>query len=241
MAVDKQQIIDVALLGLGTPGLTFVPTGLGPWFADGVEDHPFDLEAAAALLDSAGYLDSDGDGVRECRADQSCDDLTFRLNYATDIDTAPRGRAAVELVGRDRRRRSRSRASTRTRSPPCAARTSTTTSSSGGGSATPIRASCSASRCVTRSTPASPSRATATRATTRCSRAGGRDRPRRTHRAGARDAADPDRRPALHRDLLRAQRAGLPQRPVHRLARFRALADRTVGQQLTRPVIRPVD
>lgn len=90
MAVDKQQTIDVVLLGLGTPGLTFVPTGLGPWFAEGVQDHPFDLDAAAALLEDAGYTDSDGNGIRECRADQDCDDLTFRLNYATDIDTAPR-------------------------------------------------------------------------------------------------------------------------------------------------------
>ncbi len=39
-----------------------------------------------------GYEDTDGDGIRECLADQDCPtgDLTFRFNYADDIDTAPR-------------------------------------------------------------------------------------------------------------------------------------------------------
>lgn len=94
-AVDKQQIIDVALLGYATPGLTLIPRGLGPWFADDVEDYRFDLDAAGAQLEAAGYVDEDGDGIRECLPDQDCDDLTFRFNFANDIDTAPR---EVELI-----------------------------------------------------------------------------------------------------------------------------------------------
>lgn len=89
-ATDKQQIIDVATLGTASPGLSMVPPGLGDYFASDVEDYAFDVEAANALLDDAGYEDSDGNGVRECLADQDCDDLTFRFNYADDIDTAPR-------------------------------------------------------------------------------------------------------------------------------------------------------
>jgi peptide/nickel transport system substrate-binding protein len=91
-AVDKQQIIDVATLGTGSPGLSLVPPGLGEFFASDVEDYAFDVEAANALLDEAGYEDSDGNGVRECLADQDCPtgDLTFRFHYADDIDTAPR-------------------------------------------------------------------------------------------------------------------------------------------------------
>jgi peptide/nickel transport system substrate-binding protein len=98
--VDKQQLIDIALLGLGAPGLGLVPTGLGDWFASELvpDDYAFDLAAGNRLLDDAGYADSDGDGVRECPDGADCGptgDLTFRWNYPTDSDTAPR---VAELV-----------------------------------------------------------------------------------------------------------------------------------------------
>jgi peptide/nickel transport system substrate-binding protein len=89
-AVDKQQIIDVATLGTASPGLSLVPPGLGDFYASEIEDYAFDVDAANALLDDAGYADSDGDGIRECLDDQDCENLTFRFNYADDIDTAPR-------------------------------------------------------------------------------------------------------------------------------------------------------
>ena len=82
----------MATLGTAAPGLSMVPPGLGDYYASEVEDYAYDVDAANALLDDAGYEDSDGDGVRECLADQECEtgDLTFRFNYADDIDTAPR-------------------------------------------------------------------------------------------------------------------------------------------------------
>lgn len=89
-AIDKQQLIDVALLGLGTPGISLVPSGLGDWFNSSLTDYAFDLEVAASILEDAGYVDSDGDGVRECLPDQGCENLTFRVNYPSDSDTAPR-------------------------------------------------------------------------------------------------------------------------------------------------------
>jgi peptide/nickel transport system substrate-binding protein len=89
-AVDKAQIIDVATLGTGLPGLSLVPPGLGDYYASDVQDYAFDVDEANRLLDDAGYEDSDDDGVRECLADQDCDTLTFRFNYADDIDSAPR-------------------------------------------------------------------------------------------------------------------------------------------------------
>jgi peptide/nickel transport system substrate-binding protein len=89
-AVDKQQIIDVATLGTASSGLSLVPPGLGDFYASGIEDYAFDTAAANALLDEAGYEDADDDGVRECLPDQDCETLTFRFNYADDIDTAPR-------------------------------------------------------------------------------------------------------------------------------------------------------
>ncbi len=89
-ATDKQELITVATGGLATPGLGLVPSGLGDFYASELEDYAFDPVAAAQMLEDAGYVDEDGDGVRECLADQDCDDLTFRLNYPTDSDTAPR-------------------------------------------------------------------------------------------------------------------------------------------------------
>lgn len=93
--VDKQQMIDIGLLGLGDPGLGLVPTGLPQFFAEGLlaQDYAFDLDAGNALLDAAGYADADGDGIRECPESVECGptgDLTFRLNYPTDMDEAPR-------------------------------------------------------------------------------------------------------------------------------------------------------
>ena len=92
MAIDKQQLIDVALLGLGSQGVGFVPPGLGDYFIGTDADYPYDPAAANALLDEAGYVDQDGDGIRECKAGQDCPegDLTFRFNFPDDIDTAPR-------------------------------------------------------------------------------------------------------------------------------------------------------
>lgn len=92
MAIDKQQIIDVSYLGLATPGLSLVPPGLTDFYLGDENDVPFDATAAASALEEAGYVDEDGDGIRECLADQECPEggLTFRFHYADDIDTGAR-------------------------------------------------------------------------------------------------------------------------------------------------------
>lgn len=93
-ATDKQKIIDVVLLGLGTPGLTLIPDGLGMWYNDTIEDYAFDIAEANRILDEAGYGDSDGDGVREMP--DGSRPLTFRLYWPSDSATAPR---IAELLG----------------------------------------------------------------------------------------------------------------------------------------------
>lgn len=87
-ATDKQQIIDVILLGLGNPGLTLVPDSLGIWYNDTLTDYAFDLVKANQILDDAGYLDTNNDGVREMP--DGSRDLTFRLTWPSDSTGAPR-------------------------------------------------------------------------------------------------------------------------------------------------------
>lgn len=89
MATDKQQIIDVATLGTASQGVGLVPPGLGDYFIGTDADYAFNGDAANQMLEDAGYSDTNGDGVRECKSGQDCPtgDLTFRFNYPDDIDT----------------------------------------------------------------------------------------------------------------------------------------------------------
>ncbi len=87
-ATDKQNLIDVILLGLGAPGLTLVADSLGAFYNADIEDYAFDIALANQILDDAGYEDTDGDGIREMPG--GGDPLTFRLNWASDSVTSPR-------------------------------------------------------------------------------------------------------------------------------------------------------
>lgn len=93
-AIDKQQIIDVALLGLGSPGIGLVPAGLGDFFASELlaEDYAFDIARANRMLDEAGYLDTNGDGIRECPATMDCGGrpLDLVMQIPSDIGSGPR-------------------------------------------------------------------------------------------------------------------------------------------------------
>ncbi len=87
-ATDKQQIIDVVLLGLGSPGLTLIPDSLGVFYNDSLNDYEYDVVLANQILDDAGYLDSDGDGIREMPDGSS--PLNLRMNWPSDSTEAPR-------------------------------------------------------------------------------------------------------------------------------------------------------
>jgi peptide/nickel transport system substrate-binding protein len=82
-AIDKEQIVNVAYLGYAEQATTVVPTALGDWQNSDVVDVPFDLAEGNRILEEAGYVDSDGDGVRE---DSDGNPLEYRL-YAEDVAT----------------------------------------------------------------------------------------------------------------------------------------------------------
>ena len=70
MATDKDHIIDEYYLGLGDPGTTLIPPISTNWHYEpnSTESAKFaySLVAAASLLEANGYVDTDGDGTREC-------------------------------------------------------------------------------------------------------------------------------------------------------------------------------
>jgi peptide/nickel transport system substrate-binding protein len=87
-ATDKQKIIDVVLLGLGSPGTTLIPGGLGIWYNSSIKDYEYDVAKANQILDEAGYLDADGDGTRDMP--DGSRPLSFRINWPSDSIEAPR-------------------------------------------------------------------------------------------------------------------------------------------------------
>jgi peptide/nickel transport system substrate-binding protein len=80
-AIDKQQIVNVAFLGYAEAATTIVPTSMKDWHNSDVVDVPYDIVEANAILDAAGYLDTDGDGIRE---DQEGNPLEYRLYSEPD-------------------------------------------------------------------------------------------------------------------------------------------------------------
>ena len=62
-AINKQDLVDIVLQGLGAPGDTIVPPTLGGgfWHNPNIQDIAFDIDGANKILEGAGYqLGSDG-------------------------------------------------------------------------------------------------------------------------------------------------------------------------------------
>ncbi|MEW6406396.1 MAG: ABC transporter substrate-binding protein, partial [Chloroflexota bacterium] len=87
-ATDKQKIIDVIYLGLASPGTALLPDGLGVWYNSDLKDYEFDVAKANQILDDAGYMDADGDGVREMP--DGTNPLVYRMNWPSDSIDGPR-------------------------------------------------------------------------------------------------------------------------------------------------------
>jgi peptide/nickel transport system substrate-binding protein len=66
-AIDRQSLIDKILFGYADPGTTVMMPAFPYWHYEPTQDElmNFDLDEANRLLDDAGYVDTDQDGVRE--------------------------------------------------------------------------------------------------------------------------------------------------------------------------------
>ncbi|MEO8608099.1 MAG: ABC transporter substrate-binding protein [Chloroflexota bacterium] len=79
-AIDRDQIATVGYLGYAHPAATFLSTASGDFFNSDLKPATYDIAAANKILDDAGYLDSDGDGIRE---DKDGKPMEYRL-YTDD-------------------------------------------------------------------------------------------------------------------------------------------------------------
>jgi len=97
MAIDKQAIVDRVYLGYAHPGDTIVREASTYWHLDipPDEEYPFDPDAANRMLDDAGYLDTDGDGVREDPASGR----PFEVLMPASTDTTGAVEAGQLIVG----------------------------------------------------------------------------------------------------------------------------------------------
>lgn len=104
MSIDSQEIVDKVLLGYSEPGTTIVPpvsVSGARWVPTEEELIAFDIPGANALLDQAGYRDTDEDGVREMP--DGGEPLVFRY-YALSSDqntikTAPFVQGWLRQIG----------------------------------------------------------------------------------------------------------------------------------------------
>jgi peptide/nickel transport system substrate-binding protein len=79
-AIDKRALYETVFPGQPVPDVnvcTNAPPGTYWRLEEGIECLPFDVDAANALLDEAGFTDEDGDGVREA------DGLPLELEHCT--------------------------------------------------------------------------------------------------------------------------------------------------------------
>jgi hypothetical protein len=79
--VDKQDLVDTLLLGYGIPGPVAIEAPFwGLWYNPDVpQTYTFNLTKAAEILDDLGWVDTDGDGIREGTGDHAGEPLAFDI------------------------------------------------------------------------------------------------------------------------------------------------------------------
>ena len=83
-AVDKAAIIRDVQHGLGYPQWAFVSPAAGDFHNPDVQRYEYDIGRANAILDALGWLDSDGDGIREDYAGNNIR-FTMATNAGNDV------------------------------------------------------------------------------------------------------------------------------------------------------------
>lgn len=64
-AIDRQKVIDDIFLGTAVVATSNLSPALKDWYEANVKQYPYDPELAKQILEEAGWVDTDGDGIRE--------------------------------------------------------------------------------------------------------------------------------------------------------------------------------
>ena len=65
MGIDKEGFVAVLLDGHGVPGNGAFPNGFSTFGGEHIKTETYDPEGAKSVLEAAGWIDTDGDGIRE--------------------------------------------------------------------------------------------------------------------------------------------------------------------------------
>jgi len=94
-AIDRDEIIKIARLGWGTPTWSVIPEAFYPLYYSEKGRFPeHDVDKANQILDEAGYLDVDGDGIREFPGDPN-KELKFDMMVLSWDDISVDAGAAI--------------------------------------------------------------------------------------------------------------------------------------------------
>ena len=88
-SMDKDTIIEDVQHGLGYPQWSSISPSAGDFHNPNVRKYPYDIEKANSLMDSLGWMDTDGDGIRE---DDAGNKIEFSL--VTNTGNSVRDRAS---------------------------------------------------------------------------------------------------------------------------------------------------
>ncbi len=83
-AIDKERIIDEAQHGIGYPQWASISPAAGDFHNPDVRRYEYDLDRAGEILDGLGWVDSDGDGIRE-DSDGNPIEFTLVTNTGTSV------------------------------------------------------------------------------------------------------------------------------------------------------------
>ena len=99
-SIDKDAIIDGVQHGLGYPQWSSVSPAAGDFHNPDVRRYPYDLDQANEILDSLGWTDTDGDGIREDSAGNAIE-FTLVTNTGNSVREAVTGiiHQGMEAIG----------------------------------------------------------------------------------------------------------------------------------------------
>lgn len=82
LLIPLDEIIDIVLHGKGSRQVADV-SPLKWYYNDALEPVPFSIDSACAILDAAGWVDTDGDNIRDKVINGEKVQLSFKFNYMT--------------------------------------------------------------------------------------------------------------------------------------------------------------